>query len=85
MSFSIPLNESLFKYVLYFKSGKISDTVFKNYTNSNEEKENINRTQGFIEQAFQSGAATCLICISKIKRDDQVKLLINCTKYFVVL
>lgn len=50
----------------------ITDTIFQNYKNSNEERDPINRTHGYIEQAFQSGATTCLICISKIKRDNPV-------------
>jgi len=34
----------------------------------------LGRTQHFLEEVFQSGAATCLICIGSVKRIDPVSL-----------
>lgn len=49
---------------LYF-----AESVFKNYAG---DKIGLQKTQEFLENVFQSGAATCLICIATVKRTDYV-------------
>lgn len=63
-------------------SSNFIENIFKNYELSSDEIENVNRTQGFIEQAFQSGASTCLICISKIRKEDQIWSCNKCYGFF---
>lgn len=46
-----------------------TESVFKNYAGDNAE---LQRTQDFLENVFQSGAATCLICIATVKRTEAV-------------
>lgn len=45
--------------------------ILKNYENP-EKRDVLGRTRGFIEDSVASGAITCLICISRIKRTEQV-------------
>lgn len=47
-------------------------SIFKGYTG---EKDQLNKTQQFLENVFQSGSAICLICIATVKRADYVCLL----------
>lgn len=47
------------------------ESVFKNYAGDNLE---LQRTQDFLENVFQSGAATCLICIATVKRTEAVSV-----------
>lgn len=47
-----------------------TESVFKNYVGDNSE---LQRTQDFLENVFQSGAATCLICIATVKRSEAVR------------
>lgn len=54
-------NKTLFFFCL--------DTVFKGYVG---DKSQLDKTQQFLENIFQSGAATCLICIATVKRTDSV-------------
>nr|CAD7442488.1 unnamed protein product [Timema bartmani] len=42
------------------------------YSQLGGKSEDLGRTQRFLEDAFQSGAATCLICIASVKRNDAV-------------
>lgn len=44
-------------------------SVFKEYAG---EKNQLRKTQEFLENIFQSGAVTCLICIATVKRSDYV-------------
>lgn len=44
-------------------------TVFKGYDG---DRSQLQKTQEFLENIFQSGAATCLICIATVKRTDYV-------------
>lgn len=46
-----------------------AESVFKNYAG---DKIGLQKTQEFLENVFQSGAATCLICIATVKRTDYV-------------
>lgn len=50
-------------------SDTLLKTVFKGYGG---DKEQLRKTQEFLENIFQSGAATCLICIATVKRTDYV-------------
>ncbi len=52
----------------------VAESVFKNYAGDNSE---LQRTQDFLENVFQSGAATCLICIATVKRTEPVGVLID--------
>lgn len=71
--------ESARKHVADYESssdeGEMQDTdsvlasVFKGYSGGRDE---LNKTQQFLENTFQSGAATCLICIASVKRADFV-------------
>lgn len=45
------------------------ESVFKGYAG---DKSQLHKTQEFLENVFQSGAATCLICIATVKRTDYV-------------
>jgi hypothetical protein len=51
------------------------DEIIKNYTNTGGKNENLERTKTFLQDSFLSGTATCLICISRIKRDSAVCIL----------
>lgn len=57
-------------------SDSLLDSVFKGYGG---DKEELQKTQQFLENVFQSGTATCLICIATVKRSDHV----NITYYFL--
>lgn len=46
-------------------------SVFKGYGG---DKNQLQKTQEFLENVFQSGTATCLICIARVKRTDYVSL-----------
>lgn len=52
----------------------ILKTVLKNYSALNGQGDSLGRTQQFLENAFQSGAGICLICIATVKRIDPVSL-----------
>ncbi|CAH0546976.1 unnamed protein product [Brassicogethes aeneus] len=60
-------------------------SILKNYTQYGGCDEQLERTQAFLEQSYLSGAATCLICISKVKRDDEIWSCLNCYGYFHLL
>lgn len=48
---------------------KLIQSVFKEY---NGDQIQLKKTQEFLENVFQSGTATCLICIATVKRSDYV-------------
>lgn len=48
---------------------KLIQSVFKEY---NGDQNQLKKTQEFLENVFQSGTATCLICIATVKRSDYV-------------
>jgi len=45
------------------------ENVFKSYSGVSSDLE---KTQQFLENSFQSGSAICLICIGTVKRVDAV-------------
>lgn len=51
------------------ENNSLLESVFKGYGG---DKSQLQKTQVFLENAFQSGAATCLICIATVKRTDYV-------------
>ena len=51
----------------------ITGSVLQLYSQIGGKSEDLGRTQRFLEDAFQSGAATCLICIGSVKRNDAVR------------
>lgn len=55
-------------------------SVLQLYSQVGGRGEDLGRTQRFLEDVFQSGAASCLICIGSVKRNDAVREII-----FVVL
>lgn len=52
------------------ESDVLLESVFKSYDG---DKSQLHKTQEFLENVFQSGAATCLICIATVKRSDYVR------------
>lgn len=55
------------------------ESVFKGYGG---ERNQLGKTQTFLENIFQSGAATCLICIGTVKRADYIWSCENCYSFF---
>lgn len=55
------------------------ESVFKGYGG---ERNELQKTQEFLENVFQSGAATCLICIGTVKRSDYIWSCDNCYSFF---
>lgn len=51
------------------ESDALLESVFKGYDG---DRSQLRKTQEFLEHVFQSGAATCLICIATVKRTDYV-------------
>lgn len=51
------------------ESDSLLQSVFKGYSG---EQSQLKKTQQFLENVFQSGTATCLICIATVKRSDFV-------------
>lgn len=51
------------------ESDTLLESVFKGYDG---DRSQLHKTQEFLENVFQSGAATCLICIATVKRTDYV-------------
>ncbi|XP_066488135.1 NF-X1-type zinc finger protein NFXL1 [Tiliqua scincoides] len=55
------------------KHGKILAKTFTTYTNQTDgDASELERTRQYMNEAFQSGAMTCLICIASIKRNQAV-------------
>lgn len=50
-------------------SASLLDSVFKGYGG---DKTELQKTQQFLENVFQSGTAICLICIATVKQKDFV-------------
>ncbi|XP_076265116.1 NF-X1-type zinc finger protein NFXL1 [Rhynchophorus ferrugineus] len=59
-------------------STNLIEEILKQYTKTGGTNDEVSRTQTFIEESFLSGATTCLICISRVKRDDQIWSCLNC-------
>ncbi|KAG8134922.1 hypothetical protein E2320_007990, partial [Naja naja] len=55
------------------KHGQILAKTFTKYTNQTDgDASELERTKQYMNEAFQSGALTCLICIASIKRNQAV-------------
>ncbi|XP_056634026.1 NF-X1-type zinc finger protein NFXL1 [Diorhabda sublineata] len=63
-------------------SETLIDSILKNYRSNNGEDDNINKTQTFLQETFLSGTSTCLICISRVRKEDQIWNCVNCYGYF---
>ncbi|KAJ6668565.1 hypothetical protein lerEdw1_012047 [Lerista edwardsae] len=64
------------------KHGKILAKTFTTYTNQTDgDASELERTRQYMNEAFQSGAMTCLICIASIKRNQAVW---SCTGCFCI-
>lgn len=71
--------QSARKHIQYYESSSeeeeeleksvLLESVFRGY---NGDRDQLRRTQEFLENVFQSGASTCLICIGTVKRTDYV-------------
>lgn len=79
--------ESAKKYVGNYESSSdeeggndndIVQSIFKNY---NGESTDLKKTQQFLENTFNSGAAICLICIRTVKRADAVSIPLSLFNY----
>lgn len=46
------------------------EKIYKDYTG---DKNDLRKTQEYLENCFQSGNAICLICIQTVKRKDSVR------------
>ncbi|KAK6628816.1 hypothetical protein RUM43_002632 [Polyplax serrata] len=64
------------------ESESILNSVFQNYGQFVSNASGIEKTQQFLENTFQSGAAICLICIGSVKRSDPVWNCLECYGYF---
>lgn len=56
------------------ESDALLESVFKGYDG---DRSQLRKTQEFLEHVFQSGAATCLICIATVKRTDYVSYFLQ--------
>ncbi|KAK9499783.1 hypothetical protein O3M35_002755 [Rhynocoris fuscipes] len=63
----------------------ILGSLLKNYSLLGGSNEDLGRTQNFLENAFQSGAAVCLICIGTVKRVDSIWSCSSCYGFFHLL
>lgn len=55
------------------KHGKILARTFTTYTNQTDgDTTELQRTRQYVNDAFQAGAMTCLICIASVKRNQAV-------------
>ncbi|XP_046391023.1 NF-X1-type zinc finger protein NFXL1-like [Ischnura elegans] len=52
--------------------GKILDNVLQSYSTFAGSSADLGRTRLFLEEIFQSGSATCLICISSVGKNDAI-------------
>lgn len=59
------------------ENNTLLESVFKNY---HGEKDQLRKTQDFLENVFQCNTAACLICIATVKRTDFVSIC-----YFLVI
>lgn len=58
------------------------DNILKKYTASGGKNDQLGRTQKILADSFKSGTATCLICISKVKRNDEIWSCTSCYAFF---
>lgn len=64
------------------ESDSILGSVLQLYSQVGGRSEDLGRTQRFLEDAFQSGAASCLICIGSVKRNDAIWSCVECYCFF---
>ncbi|XP_067003149.2 NF-X1-type zinc finger protein NFXL1 [Anabrus simplex] len=64
------------------ESDNILGSVLKSYSQVGGKSEDLGRTQRFLEDAFQSGAAVCLICIGSVKRTEAIWNCVECYCFF---
>ncbi|XP_066250881.1 NF-X1-type zinc finger protein NFXL1 [Euwallacea similis] len=60
------------------KSSDLLDNILEQYRSTGGTSDQSLRTQIFIQESFLSGANTCLICISRIKREDKIWSCFSC-------
>ncbi|XP_033614781.1 NF-X1-type zinc finger protein NFXL1 isoform X2 [Fukomys damarensis] len=61
------------------KQGKIIANTFTTYaTQTDGDTRELERTKQYVNEAFQAGAMTCLICIASVKRNQAVWSCMGC-------
>lgn len=60
------------------ESESILCSVLQSYSQLGGCSDDLGRTQRFLEDAFQSGAAICLICIGSVKRTEAIWNCLSC-------
>ncbi|KAK9887146.1 hypothetical protein WA026_020593 [Henosepilachna vigintioctopunctata] len=60
----------------------VIEKIIANYTSTGSPNEKLTRTELYLKDTLSPGATTCLICISKVKRDDQVWSCGSCYCFF---
>ncbi|XP_043918359.1 NF-X1-type zinc finger protein NFXL1 [Protopterus annectens] len=61
------------------KHGQILESAFTMYTNlSGGGAYELERTKQYLNEAFQTGAITCLICIASVKRNQAIWSCVGC-------
>ncbi|XP_075423057.1 NF-X1-type zinc finger protein NFXL1 [Ascaphus truei] len=61
------------------KQSKIVSLTFTTYTNQTDgDASELERTRQYVNEAFQAGAVTCLICIASVKRNQAVWSCCGC-------
>uniref|UniRef100_A0A8B9HIP7 Nuclear transcription factor, X-box binding-like 1 n=1 Tax=Astyanax mexicanus TaxID=7994 RepID=A0A8B9HIP7_ASTMX len=61
------------------KRGRILESTLTTYTNqTGGDVSELERTRQYLNEAFQSGAITCLICIASVKRTQAVWSCVGC-------
>ncbi|KAI4890892.1 hypothetical protein NFI96_020729, partial [Prochilodus magdalenae] len=65
------------------KRGRILQSTLTTYTNqTGGDVSDLERTRQYLNEAFQSGAITCLICIASVKRTQAVWSCVGCYSIF---
>ncbi|RZC41660.1 NF-X1-type zinc finger protein NFXL1, partial [Asbolus verrucosus] len=60
------------------ESEDIIDGILKNYTETGGKGECLGRTRTFLQDSILSGTVTCLICISRVRRDSAIWSCFEC-------
>ncbi|GAA6081053.1 NF-X1-type zinc finger protein NFXL1 isoform X2 [Tachysurus ichikawai] len=68
------------------KRGRILESTLTTYTSqTGGDVSDLERTRQYLNEAFQSGAITCLICIGSVKRTQAVWSCVGCYCIFHIL
>lgn len=64
------------------ESKTVIDKITATYTTKGGTNDKLQKTVSYLRDNLISGATTCLICISKVKRDDQIWCCESCHCFF---